>query len=202
MWTSQGTGLGVTLWYAPTWQLSVKNHAGCKALGKGGSQVNPRNKQVFKKQVLQFSAYARGHPQAGKQLLLPISSSAALSFSLPTFGMDCSQCLFEVRKHLLIIQLGRQDAGKAHFPRLHWESSRWSTYQNEDTPGKLQNFASELSQTSTSSAALNAQSKSQAAGQVEHKAVCFLKEQAPACMCRNLGVKLWALLSSVFTGAV
>lgn len=55
-----------------------------------------------------------------------ISSSAALSFSLPSSGADFSQSFFEMRKHILIIQLGRQEAGKAHFPRLHWRLSRWS----------------------------------------------------------------------------
>lgn len=63
-------------------------------------QGKEEDKPPSKKRVLQYPAYARGHPQAGKQLLLPVSSSAALSFSL----------------------------------------------QNRDAPGKLQSFASELSQ--------------------------------------------------------
>lgn len=120
----------------------MKNHAGYKALGKGGRQVNP-----LQETSVTVSCIRQRAPSGWKQFLLPISSSAALSFSLPTFGMDCSQCLFEVRKHVLLIQLGKQDAGKAHFPRLHWELSRWSTSQNRHAPGKLCSFASELSQT-------------------------------------------------------
>lgn len=50
---------------------------------------------------------------------------AAVNFSLCTSGMDSSQCLFEMKKHFLIIQLGRQDTGKAHFPRLPWGLSWW-----------------------------------------------------------------------------
>lgn len=33
---------------------------------------------------------------------------------------------FEMRKHLLVIHMGKQDAGKAHFPRLRWGLSQWS----------------------------------------------------------------------------
>lgn len=80
--------------------------------------------------------------------------------------------------------------------------TQWSTLHNGDAPGKLQSFASELSQTSISLAALSALFRSQAAGQVEGRALCFLKEQALVCMYRNLVVKLWTLLSSVFTGPV
>lgn len=67
------------------------------------------------------------------------------------------------------------------------------------SPGKLQSFARELSQPSISLAALSAPFMSQAVGQVEDRAVCFLMEQALVCMYRN---KLRALLSSVFTGPV
>lgn len=53
------------------------------------------------------------------------TDSAALSLSLPHQD-GLLQHPFEVRKHLLIVHVGKQDAGKAHFPGLHWGLSWWS----------------------------------------------------------------------------